>query len=182
VLAGLSTACAASPSPSPSIAGPSATAPVQAGAPDGCDPVDLRGPDGEAVDLTGDWAGSGILFASGGEEVAILNQVGGCVYGSVTILDGIAQQALANLSGRINPDFTIDIEVVIIRRPPRDPVPQYPFAEHGTVVMVIEWDGEGRLRLREDRELGEIAGRCVQPTLLCPDPVIWYPVGEGPAS
>jgi hypothetical protein len=177
-LAGLSIACTASPSPSASIAGPSAT-PVQAGI--GCELVDLRGPDGEAVDLTGDWAGSGVLFASGGEEVAILNQVGGCVYGSVTMLDWIAQQALANLSGRINPDFTIDIEVVIIRRPPRDPVPQPPFAEYGTVVMVIEWDEEGRLRLREDREFGR-PERCTFTAGPCPPPVIWYPVEAGPTS
>jgi hypothetical protein len=180
VLAGLSTACVGSPSPTPSI-GPSATAPAEARVPEGCEPVDLRGPDGEAVDLSGSWAGSGIL-AINADEVAILNQVGGCVYGSVTGLDGIAQQGLTNLIGRINPDFTIDIEVVTMKRPARDPVPLYPFAEHSKVVMVIEWDEEGRLRLREDREPDETAERCIQPTLPCPDPVIWYPVEEGPTS
>jgi hypothetical protein len=180
VLAGLSAACVGWPPPTPSI-GPSATAPAQAGLPEGCEPLDLRGPDGETVDLSGSWAGSGILAISA-DEVVVLNQVGGCVYGSMTGPDGNGQQAVTILVGRINPNFTIDFEVVTITRPARDPVFRYPFAESSTVVMVIEWDGEGRLRLREDREPGEIAERCVQPTLPCPDPVIWYPVEEGPTS
>lgn len=179
VLAVLSAACVGSPSPTPSI-GPSATAPVQAGAPTGCEPIDLRGPDGAAVDLSGSWAGSGVLAISG-DEVAILNQVGRCVYGSVTGPDGNAEQGLTNLAGRINSDFTIDFEVVTIKRPPLGGDGDA-FGEHSTVVMVIEWDGEGRLRLREDREPGETAQRCVEPAGSCPDPVIWYPVEEGPTS
>jgi hypothetical protein len=181
-LAGMSTACVASPSLTPSIAEPSATAPVQVGAPPGCEPVDLRGPDGERVDLSGGWAGSGIL-AFAGDEVAVFNQIGSCVYGSVTGLDGNVQGGVTNLNGRISPDFTIGFEVVTVQPEPFGVGPRpYGFAEHSTVVLVIEWDGEGRLRLREDREPGEIAERCVQPTLPCPDPVIWYPVEEGPTS
>jgi hypothetical protein len=181
-LAGLSTACAATPSPSPSIEGPSPTTPVQAGVPPGCEPVDLRGPDGEAVDLSGSWAGSGSL-AFAGDEVAVFNQIGKCVFGSVTGLDGNVQAGLTNLNGRIKPDFTIDFEVVTVEAEAYGPGPRpYGFAEHSTVVLVIEWDGEGRLRLREDREPGETAQRCIQPTLPCPDPVIWYAVEEGPTS
>ena len=132
VLAGLSTACAGSPSPSPSIAGPSATTPVQAGVPPGCEPVDLRGPDGERVELSGSWAGSGTL-AFTGDEVAVFNQIGSCVYGSVTGLDGNVQEGVTNLSGRISPDFTIGFEVVTVEAEAFGDGPRpYGFAEHST--------------------------------------------------
>ena len=134
------------------------------------------------MELSGSWAGSGVL-AFAGDEVAIFNQIGSCVYGSVTGPDGNVQEGVTNLNGRISPDFTISFEVVTVEAEAYGVGPRpYGFAEHSTVVMVIEWDGEGRLRLREDREPGETAERCAQPTLPCPDPVIWYPVEEGPSS
>jgi hypothetical protein len=132
------------------------------------------------VDLSGSWAGSGILAISG-DEVAVFNQIGSCVYGSVTGLDGRGDEAVTNLSGRVSPDFTVAFEVVTIEA--AELVGRgHPFAEYSTVVMVIEWDEEGRLRVREDREPGETAARCIQPTLPCQDPVIWYPLGEEPAT
>lgn len=181
VLAGLCTACVASPSLTPSIAEPSATTTVQAGAPQGCEPVELRGPDGGRVDLSGAWAGSGVL-AIDADEVAVFNQIGSCVYGSVTELDENGHLALTNLSGRVNPDFTVALEVVAIETADPEAVGQIGFGlpEYRTVVMVIEWDAEGRLRLREDREPGEAADICTRAGASCPDPVIWYAVESGP--
>jgi hypothetical protein len=132
--------------------------------------------------LSGSWAGSGSL-AFAGDEAAVFNQIGRCVYGSVTGLDGNVHNGVTNLNGRISPDFTIGFEVVtVVAEAFGDGPRPYGFAEAQHIVLVIEWDDEGRLRLREDRELGEVAQRCVEPTLPCPDPVIWYPVAEGPAS
>jgi len=179
VVIGLATACAAVPSPSPSAAEPSASAPVQAGFPAGCAPVELVSRTGERVDLTGEWAGSGILTITE-DEVARLNEVGGCVYGSVTGLDGNGEEAVTNLSGRVRPEFTIELEVVIIRAAAFAFGEGYGFAEYSPMVMLIEWDDDGRLRLREDRDPGSRADRCVQPTIGCPSPVIWYRLDDAP--
>jgi hypothetical protein len=45
--------------------------------------------------------------------------------------------------------------------------------------MVIEWDDDGRIRLREDRETGEATGRCIDSRFECP-PVIWYRFDDVP--
>jgi hypothetical protein len=61
VLLGLATACGSPPAASPSMADPSGSLAADQGLPPGCQVIDLRSPTGEAVDLTGVWAGDGIL-------------------------------------------------------------------------------------------------------------------------
>jgi hypothetical protein len=176
VVTGLLTACAAVPSPSPSAAEPSASAPVEAGLPPGCETIDLRSPTGERIDLTGEWAGTGIL--AGESESAWLQQIGDCVYGSVVgsyVTGELSEGTITNLSGRVGVDFRIGFETVIVSQPQF-----FPLGTYSTMVMRIEWDADGRIRLREDREPGEAAGRCVQG--YCPSPVIWYRVDEDPPS
>lgn len=170
------TACAsapAAPSAGPSNAQPSASLSPGLGLPPGCETIDLRGPTGERIDLTGEWSGGGVLVGDG--EVAWLKQIGDCVYGSV-VGAWFSEETIANLSGRARTDFRIGFEVVIVTQPATNP-----FGEYSTLVMVIEWDDDGRIRLREDRDPGETAGRCPQGALSCPAPVIWYRVGEHPA-
>ncbi|MGH2488989.1 MAG: hypothetical protein ACRDFR_05175, partial [Candidatus Limnocylindria bacterium] len=78
------TACAsapAAPSAGPSNAEPSASLSPGLGLPRGCQTIDLRGPTGERIDMTGEWSGGGVLVGDG--EVAWLKQIGDCVYGSV---------------------------------------------------------------------------------------------------
>jgi len=181
VVTGLVTACAAVPSASPSVAEPSASAPLQAGFPAGCAPVVLLSPSGERVDMTGEWAGTGILTINE-DEVALLSEVGGCVYGSVTGLDGNGEEAVTNLSGRVRADFTIQFEFVTVKQAGFAFGEGYGFAEYGAMVMIIEWDDDGRMRLREDREPGERASRCVQANVGCPSPVIWYRTDDAPPS
>lgn len=154
----------------------SASAPVSGGLPPGCAPVDLRSATGAGVDLTGKWAGTGILTSA--NEVALLEEVGGCVYGSVSGIDGNGQPTVTNLSGRERSDFTIDVEVVIVEEAPFALGNGFGFAEYSTMTLLIEWDDGGRLQLREDRERGETANRCIQSDLPCPDPVIWYRLDE----
>ena len=171
------TACVAVPTASPSTAQPSASAPAQAGLPPGCENIDLRSPAGDRVDLTGAWAGSGIL-AGESEAATWLQQVGDCVYGSVVgsgMLGAPLAGTITNLSGRVGPDFEIDFEVVIVSQPQ-----VVPFGTYSTMVVRIEWDDDGRIRLREDRDPGETASRCPQAALSCPAPVIWYRVDEPP--
>ena len=175
------TACAsapAAPGASPSSAEPVPSANTARGLPPGCETIDLRSPTGERIDLTGAWAGSGIL-AGESEAATWLQQVGDCVYGSVVgsgMLGDPLAGTITNLSGRVDPDFEIDFEVVIVSQPQ-----VLPFGTYSTMVVRIEWDDDGRIRLREDRDPGETASRCPQAALSCPAPVIWYRVDEPPA-
>lgn len=173
VLAALMTACGSTSSPSLSAADPSAAGAIQAGLPPDCKPIDLLSPTGVRVDLTGQWAGSGIL--AGHDEMAWLNQIGDCVYGSVVggeISRG-PRQTIVNLNGRVGADFVIGFEVVMVTQGD-----QLLFGEHSTMVMAIEWEADGRIRLREDREPGELASRCVVIISGCPDPLIWHRVDD----
>jgi hypothetical protein len=152
------------------------------GLPPGCETIDLRSPAGERIDLTGPWAGSGELANT--IERAWLNQMGDCVYGSVLggafvrDAESLVEASLTNLSGRVGSDFTIEFDVVMDFQDAR-----FAFNEYSAMAMVIEWDADGRIRLREDREPGDAAGRCVHnPQLYCPNPVIWYRTDDSPPS
>ncbi|MGH2488495.1 MAG: hypothetical protein ACRDFR_02600 [Candidatus Limnocylindria bacterium] len=143
-----------------------------------CPPIELRGPTGDAIDLTGQWAGSGIL--AGDRETAWLQQIGDCVFGSVIGGDPVGDfqtgETITNLSGHLGADFTIDFEVVIVAQ-----TGVFQMGEHSTMVVLVEWDDDGRIRLREDRQPGATAGRCIHSQFECPAPVIWYRLDEGPS-
>jgi hypothetical protein len=173
VLLALATACGSPSAASPSMAEPSSSLAVDRGLPPGCQVIDLRGPTGERIDLSGEWAVTGTL--AGVRETAWLIQVGDCVYGSVTGGEisrgpGIT---VANLRGRVDDDFVIGLEVLIVTQGD-----QTLFGTYSTMEMVIEWDDESRLRLREDRRPGETAGRCIVGPYECPPPLIWYRVDD----
>jgi hypothetical protein len=161
--------------PSPGgTAPPSSSGSVnQAELPPDCPPIDLRGPSGELIDLDGEWAGSGVLAQD--NEIALLNQIGECVYGSVSGYDSDGATAVTNLTGLLQPDFGMDVEVAIVHQ-----TGVFKFGELSAMVMVVEWDDAGRLRLREVRDPGQRAGRCIQLQFDCPAPVIWYRTDETP--
>jgi hypothetical protein len=177
------TACASAPvapATSPSHAEPLPSVNPAPGLPPGCETIDLRSPTGERIDLTGPWAGSGELANT--IERAWLNQIGDCVYGSVLggafvrDAESLVEASLTNLSGRVGSDFTIEFDVVMVFQDAR-----FAFNEYSAMAMVIEWDSDGRIRLREDREPGDAAGRCAaNPQFYCPNPVIWYRTDDAP--
>jgi hypothetical protein len=156
-----------------SSADPSSSVSVtQAEFPSDCPPIDLRGPSGELIDLTGEWAGSGVLAQD--NEVALLNQIGECVYGSVSGFDTDEDAtAVTNLTGLLHPDFSMNVELAIVQQ-----TGTFKFGELSAIVMVVEWDDAGRLRLREVRDPVQRAGRCIQLQFDCPAPVIWYRTDE----
>lgn len=170
----------------PTISSPPSTIPSSAaspaaggGLPPGCAPIDLRDPDGARVELTGEWEAENPLTAP--EEQVLLQQVGDCVWGTV---HGVYRPAseeeretfVVNLGGDVAPAFTVDLEVVMVYQDAR-----FPFAPYSTMAMFIEWDSDGRIRLREDRDPNERAGYCAaQPQFDCPPPVIWYRADDGP--
>ena len=87
-------------------------------------------------------------------EVALLNQIGECVYGSVSGYDTDEDAiAVTNLTGQLHPDFTMDVEVAIVQQ-----TGTFRFGDLSAMVMVVEWDDAGRLRLREVRDPGSGPG------------------------
>lgn len=173
-------ACAGPSSPADPSGEP--TSPVDgvdtAGLPPGCDPLDLRSPTGERVDLTGEWDGTGLA----GEGARLwIKQIGDCFYGSIVggYITGVSsdEASVTNLDGRIGSDFRIGLDHVLVFQDAR-----FTYADYSPLVMLIEWDDEGRLRLREEREANEPAARCDQENLDCSaiSPYLWYRVEPSP--
>lgn len=156
----------------------SATPRSGTGLPPGCQPIDLRDPSGARVDLTGEWEGVDVLAAP--DERVWLQQIGDCLYGSVFGVfrppSDDPETFVVDLGGHVFADFTVDLDVVFVYQ--ENVV--FPFAPYSTMEMIIEWDSNGQIRLREDREVNERAGRCASTDLQCPLPVIWYRAGEAP--
>lgn len=176
------TGCLPSGSADPSSAVPSPSDSVGGiGLPPDCEPIDLRDPTGARIDLTGEWEGTDVMI--GPEEQVWLHQIGDCLYGSVYAVElsgtAEAETFVVDLGGRLADDFTIDVEVVFVHQ---DTFLEY--VPYSTVRMVIEWDSDGLIRLREERAVNERPGRCNAQIeqINCPRPVIWYRAGEAPPT
>ena len=149
--------------------------------PTGCAPIDLQSPIGERVDLGGVWvAVEGVLVDP--LETAWLFQAGDCLYGSVMDTEFLRRTAgdrgaLANLSGRLTSAFTIPTDVLILVHPPG----VARMLSTSQMTLLIEWDADGRIRLREDRMEGEPAERCGDFVDACPDPLMLMREGDAPS-
>lgn len=163
-----------SPASPAGSAAPSAGTGLPVGYPPACAPIDLRSPSGEIVDLTGEWAGSGVL--TGTLERVWLLQIGDCVFGTVLGENflGVPRSAVirTNLEGHIHADYTIDTDVVVVAQHP-----EVRFADFSQMVLLITWGDDGRIELHEDRSPEEVAGRCRFTAENC-EPVVWYRVDE----
>ena len=170
LLVGACSSSAAAPSSSPSV---EPSSPTSGGLPPGCTNLVLYDPDGDRIDLSGSWAGSGTLVGDT-NEAAWLLQVGDCVFGTAVGTAGqFDDPTIGNLTGHIASDLTIGLALAIVRQPD-----QFAFAPYSTLEAVVEWDADGRIRIREVRDEGQRAERCVIETFDCPAPITWYRVDE----
>jgi hypothetical protein len=146
--------------------------------PPGCESLALRSPVGEDVDLTGIW----IQDANEGREPSKwwIRTFGDCIWGNgiydvYTEDEGLARSASVQvLQGRVGTDFVIDGTVVLLG--PGSPsltVPQF-IAE---VRIIIDFDDDGQIMLREDRVPGVQGPRCPNPLGYCPLPLLLRPAG-----
>jgi hypothetical protein len=163
----LLSACTPSTSPSPSIlpsASPSDAA--VSNLPPGCEPHEVRGPDGERIDLDGTWV----------EEVGVdeapmtwwIRTQGDCVWGAGTVDDVRGAEAIPDLvqtiRGRLGSDFGIDGE--ILRLGPyssSDAARQI----YSPIRLLVDFDEDGQIVLREDRVYGVVGPRCGDPVIFC---------------
>lgn len=174
--------------PSPSTPAPSASAGSISGElPTGCEPIDLRGPDGRPIDLTGVWSGppDSVGFYQSPNETTWLRQVGNCVWAAIMDAEFRSDPSyvgdfdlpagnLGTFSGLITSGFVIEGDLVSIRHgSPMAPTIFVP------IRMLIEFDTDGEIVLREDRDPSVLSPRCYGMTGMdpfCPAPVVLHRV------
>jgi hypothetical protein len=157
-----------------------------------CQEIDLRGPDGHRVDLSGAWTPDPgkIGFFFGPDETTWLLQVRDCVWGEIIDDDFLANPlgrgnqgtgagALGTLRGHLTADFTIQGELITVASRPGAPGP---LAE---IQLQVEWKADGQIRLRETREPNVQGPRCSfrgGGSVACFEPVILYRVEDDPLA
>jgi hypothetical protein len=135
--------------------------------PPGCEPIDLRDPNGDRINLEGTW----IHAAPGQEMTWWLRTEGNCVWGAglipriLTPGDDTAPHDIQSLNGHLGGDFVISGEILYLTGA------EAPLRPYAPLRMLVEFDDGGGLVLREDRVAGVIGPRC--PILeYCPAPLV----------
>ncbi|HJT63464.1 MAG TPA: hypothetical protein VJ839_01690 [Candidatus Limnocylindria bacterium] len=131
--------------------------------------MDLRAPSGERIDLDGTW----FEDAEVAPMTWRIKTQGSCVWG-VGIVESIPYEEandvanIQTLRGRIETDFVIDGEIVLMGpdvnffRPPI----------YSPARFLIEFDESGRVSLLEDRDPGVPGPRCIEPANACLRPLV----------
>jgi hypothetical protein len=146
-----------------------------------CQPIDLRGPSGQRVDLTGAWmtapgtAGFFYLLS----ETTWIHQIDDCVWGAILDEEFHSYPArggdLGTLQGHVTPDFALEGDMVLLVDEWGRPGPRVP------IRFLIEWQADGRIQLHEDRDPSGAGPRCFGGTVYCPA-VILYRVEDDPLA
>ena len=165
-------ACTPTSAPTTSVPPTESPAAAVGNLPPGCEPIALRSPAGEAVDLNGIW----IQDDQEGRQAAKwwIRTLGDCIWGTgiydVYTEDPVSAQpfSVQGLQGRVGNDFVIDATIILLGP---HAAPQY-LAE---VQLRIEFDPAGEIILREDRTPGAQGPRCPDPALYCPAPLLLRP-------
>lgn len=186
--AGWLVGCVATPSPGSPV--PSASAGSISGElPPGCEPIDLRGPDGRPIDLSGAWSGApeSVGFYQSPNETSWIRQVGDCVWAAIMDAEfrsdpnfvgdfDLPAGNLGTFSGKITSDFVIEGDLVSIRHgSPMAPTTFVPLR------MLIDFGPGGEVVLREDRDPSVLNPRCYGMTgsdPYCPVPVVLHRVND----
>jgi hypothetical protein len=163
--------CTPSAAPQTSVP-PSETPAEVSNLPPGCEPIELRSPAGEPVNLNGIW----IQDDNEGRFPSKwwIQTLGDCIWGA-GIFDDYTEDplvahpmAVQGLQGRVGNDFVIDSTIVLLGPRPTMALPQT-LAE---VRLLIEFDPAGQVTLREDRIPGVQGPRCPDPLVVCPQPLL----------
>jgi hypothetical protein len=173
-------ACASSLEPQVSEALSAAPTATQGGTgdlPPGCEPIDLRAPTGERIELNGAWAEVG---TAGDLMTWWIRTEGDCVWGAGYIdevppegSDDARPDQVQSLAGRLGSDLVITGEIISLGAlpfgAPGDPLRYSPLR------MLIDVDDAGDITLREDRQPGVTGPRCPDPGGYCPAPLVLQP-------
>jgi hypothetical protein len=161
-------ACTGSPSADPSSSAVQSSGTNQAAGPfpAGCDPIELRAPDGSLVVLDGPWVDAEPPDTGG--MTWWFRALGDCVWG-VGTAEGWGP--VQNLRGTLRSDFTIDSEIAFLGQQQFFGSQIAPLTQ---VRLLIEFE-DGEVILSEDRASGTGGPRCpdfnncIPPLVLIPD-------------
>jgi hypothetical protein len=154
------------PSMSPSAGEPSGGTALPAG----CEPINLNGPNGERIELDGTWVAE--THSSNLPETWLIRTQGDCLWGAGAVgsveqpdvYDSPDMGRLQTIRGKIGTDFVVDGEIVQVGSERFAILPTSPYSP---LRLLIEFDDDGTIVLREDRMLGDPGPRCVEATLHC---------------
>jgi hypothetical protein len=136
--------------------------------PPGCEPIDMVGPDGASIRLNGIWEAE--TDAGDLPRYWSIRTLGSCMWGTGVVLgpEGpdvlLGSEHVQTFRGAIGTDFSVNGEIVLVgtERGEVSPIPIYsPFR------LMIEFDEDGTVVLREDRVYGEHSPRCFDPGTFC---------------
>lgn len=167
--------CTPATSQSPSVQESASASEEVTGLPPGCQPIELRDPNGERIELDGRWT---VVRSppSGPLMTWWLFTQGDCVWGAGQVDDVGAISTSPNpdkvqsLSGHIGSDFTITGDILWLGPPP--PAMPFQLVRYSPLEMFIEFGDSGAVLLREDREGGVQGPRCPFPPNYCPPPLV----------
>ncbi|MGH2489730.1 MAG: hypothetical protein ACRDFR_08970 [Candidatus Limnocylindria bacterium] len=173
-LALVASACATPAQPAASVLPSPTPGPAAGNLPPGCNPIDLRAPSGERIELDGTWTEVG---TAGDLMTWWIRTQGDCVWGAGSIEDvgwegtfeGRPDQ-VQSLAGVLGSDFVITGEIVWLGALPIG-APGHP-APYSPLRMFVEFDDAGGILLREDRQPGASGPRCPDPQGFCPAPLV----------
>ncbi len=161
--------CMPSPSTSPSVqpsVSPSEATEVS-NLPPGCEPHNLRSQTGERIQLDGTW-----IEDVDADELPLtwwIRTQGDCVWAAGTVDDvGGAGEGdtgtVQTIRGRLGTDFVIDGEILKL-----GPFSSFDAARpiYSPIRLLVTFEDDGQIVLREDRVYGEQGPRCGDPVIFC---------------
>lgn len=156
------------PSTSPTLSVQPSASPSESAVsnlPPGCEPIDLRGLDGQRIVLDGQWIE---VDRVGEPMIWWIRTQGDCVWGNgqVEDVETLGPHQVQGLSGVIGSDFVITGDILWLGPYDRGLTPYSPLR------MLIEFAAEGEIFLREDRGPTVQGPRCPDPPNYCPAPLV----------
>jgi hypothetical protein len=156
------------PSTVPSVGASAAQA---GGLPPGCELIDMHRPNGERLVLDGTWFAE--THTSNVPETWWIRTLGNCLWGAGAV-GGVDRADLfdRNDPGRIqtlrgtiiSQDFAVEGEIVRVGTPSAFEASEQIYSP---IRLLIDFDADGSLVLREDRVFGETAPFCAGATVYC---------------
>ena len=148
------------PGPSAADSGPEASDATVSGLPPGCANIDLRAPDGSPIDLEGEWLD--VSREDAAQMTWWIRTSGNCFYGVGVITQPVEFSnsfSVQQYSGVIQPDFTIDGAFIHLGSHNDAET----IAEYVPATLLIEFEDDGSIAIREDREPNAPGPRCPRP-------------------
>jgi hypothetical protein len=139
--------------------------PLEAGnLPPGCEPINLRAPGGERLELDGTWKSETHNVTL--PETWWIRTLGDCLWGAgavggvdrADLFDSLDPGRIQTLRGTIGHDFAVEGEILRLGTPSSFDASR---PIYSPLRLLIQFEDDGALILREDRVFGQPAPFCI---------------------